>query len=273
MKSSRVPGFDNLNSEVLRETVEDLRALGFEERSIFEHALAQTIIINSLGGDFWAKECTSFGDKQTFFDQKPDVRVVHLAHMLWCLKNSKGFRDFMAKNDRNRFETTYYECNAAHWFFKMSSAIEFVVPKGMRGSDFDIFVSDFRMGGDLNVEVKARTVAFSSRKQVKNFLSSHRNQLPANESGVIFCKLESTGAGIEQEVLIEEARKFVQGTSRIDFVVFCWDASLQANAIVLEYIAVGSEGKMKPIFLAPTGMIISEFMKDSGLCSPLDGEG
>lgn len=262
---ARVPGLENLNADVLRETVGDLRNLGLAEPSEVEFALAQTIIINSLGGEFWAKECTSCGEKQAFFGHKHDVRVVHLAHMLWCIKDSHGFRDFLSKNDRNRFESTYYECTAAHWFLKSSASIQFVVPRGERGADFDIVVNGFSMGLDLNVEVKARSASFSTEKQVRNYLGSHRSQLPANGGGVIFCKLERPELGIGQQALVEETRTFILGTSRIVFVVYCWDAASQANAIALQYLAVDSFGRMGSIFPAATKATIPEFMRAAGL--------
>ena len=76
--------------------------------------------------------------KQSFFENKNDVRIVHLAEMLWRLKKSAGFQEFLSKNNKNDFESTYYECVSAHWFFKSSASIEFIIPSQNRGSDFDI---------------------------------------------------------------------------------------------------------------------------------------
>lgn len=199
MKQRR-PGLDQLTVEVLQETVDDLLRLGISIGS-WELALAQTIILNTLGGDFWAKECTTFGEKQEFFAQKSEVRVIQLANALWNLKACSGFRDFLTKNDTSSFESTYYESVIAHLFLKESRSVEFIIPSKKRGDDFDIAVTGFKASKDYNVEVKARRKSFDTEQQATNFLKSCRTQLPPNQSGIIFCKLAINGSAISQEAL------------------------------------------------------------------------
>lgn len=259
------PGPENLTRDVLQDSVRELRAIGICDYSAFQIALAQLIIINTLGGGFWAKECTTFGDKQAFFRTKGDVRVVHLANMLWCLKDSEGFLHFLSRNHKGNFESTYFECTAAHWFLKDSRSIELVVPKGRRGADFDIRVEQFRNSVDLNVEVKARSRMFLGPKQLKNFLNDHRDQLPPGESGAIFCKVSLEGGGISKDDLILATQQFLRGTTRVRFVVFCWDGAVQDKVISLQYIAVDVNGKMSPIFpYADLGKEL-DYMEAAGL--------
>lgn len=64
---AKTSGIHNLRPEIFYEVIEDLREIGIDLSSGLELALAQTVIVNTLGGDFWVKECTTFGEKQDFF--------------------------------------------------------------------------------------------------------------------------------------------------------------------------------------------------------------
>ncbi|MBE9256121.1 hypothetical protein [Dolichospermum sp. LEGE 00246] len=97
----RTPRIHNLCPEIFHEQIEDLRKIGIDLSSGLELALAQSVIVNTLGGDFWAKECTTFGRRQDFFANKGDVRIIHLAHMLWSLKDQEGFAEFLKNKDRS----------------------------------------------------------------------------------------------------------------------------------------------------------------------------
>lgn len=156
----RQPGPENLMPEILEEEVSELYGLGIRDPEAIRLALTQSIVINSLGGQFWAKECTTIGGKQEFFIQEHDIRVVHLAHVLWCPKESVGFRNFLKKNNRRDFESTYYEAAAAYLFLKEYCLVEFVIPSQVRGEDFDLRIQGFRDQASLNVEVKARRNTF-----------------------------------------------------------------------------------------------------------------
>jgi len=261
----RHPSPKNLNVEILAEEIAGLNSIGIKEGSAITHALAGSIIINALGGNFWAKECTTFGEKQEFFRIKSDVKVVHLAHMLWLLKDIYGFEAFLEKNQLNEFESTYYECTAASWFVRSSAHVELVIPRQKRGSDFDVLVSEFNGTQKLNVEVKARRRHFDSAKQLKNFLNRHRSQLPPNENGAFFCKLAITHESIPQDELTSTTQKFLASTNRVGFVIYCWDCSPRENEIAHKYVAINECGDMGPIFeqnRAPTVPAYLEDVKD-----------
>jgi hypothetical protein len=85
---------------MIEETISDFKAIGIIEQGAIEIGLAQAIIINTLGEVFWSNECTTFGNKQKFLREKSDAIIVHLAGMLWKLKDSYGFEDFLNKNVR-----------------------------------------------------------------------------------------------------------------------------------------------------------------------------
>jgi hypothetical protein len=245
---ARTPGIYNLRPEIFYEQIEDLRKIGIDLSSGLELALAQSVIINTLGGDFWANECTSFGQKQDFFANKGAVRIIYLAHMLWSLKDQDGFAEFLIKNSKDDFEPTYYEVTAAYLFLKNSESIRFVIPTYIKGSDFDIEVRNFFPYGSLNVEVKARQKAFSTGKQALDRFKQTRKQLPKDGNGVIFCKIELSEL-LTQEELIRAAQDCLKTTNRISFIVYCWDAwNFIQEGIALAYKAVDQNGEMNSIF-------------------------
>lgn len=245
---SRTPGIHNLCPEIFHEQIEDLRKIGIDLYSGLELALAQSVIINTLGGYFWAKECTTFGHRQDFFANKSDVRIIHLAHMLWSLKDQEGFAEFLRNKDTNNFESTYYELTAAYWFLKSSKSVRLVVESGVKGADFDIEVKEFFLYNSLNVEVKAKQIDFTTEQQIINKFKKTRSQLPQDGNGVIFCKVNLSGL-LTQKKLIQAAQIFLKSTNRIAFIVYCWDSwNLIQEGIALAYIAVNREGEMHSIF-------------------------
>ena len=259
----RQQGPENLTPEILREAISELYKLGIRDSEAIQLALAQIIIINSLGGQFWAKECTTFGSKQEFFIRKSDVRAIHLAHVIWCLKGSVGFHDFLKKNDQNNFESTYYEAVAAYLFLKHSCSVELVIPSQVRGEDFDLRIQGFRDYANLNVEVKARRNTFKSEKQALDFLKRHRSQLPRDMNGAIFCKIDTGNESIDQASLEAATKRFLNDTHRVKFVVYCWDAAPAQNAIALGYCAVGLDGDIGPIFDSAIRPIVPQYIIDT----------
>ena len=260
---SRTPGIHNLCPEIFHEQIEDLRKIGIDLYSGLELALAQSVIINTLGGYFWAKECTTFGHRQDFFANKSDVRIIHLAHMLWSLKDQEGFAEFLRNKDTNNFESTYYELTAAYWFLKSSKSVRLVVESGVKGADFDIEVKEFFLYNSLNVEVKAKQIDFTTEQQIINKFKKTRSQLPQDGNGVIFCKVNLSGL-LTQKELIQAAQIFLKSTKRIAFIVYCWDSwNLIQEGIALAYIAVNREGEMHSIFGESSTPVRPAFLVDA----------
>lgn len=260
-----IPGLENLTVANLREWVADLGKCGIRDPNVVQLGLAQGIIGNTLGREFWAKECTSFGNKQPFFAKKSDVRVLHLAHALWCLRESRGFPEFLKKNDKNDFESTYFEAVAAYMFQKQSRDIELVIPSQVRGADFDIKVEGFCAHETLCVEVKARRSIFQTAPMALNFLKKLRTQLPQDEKGAVFCKIAIDEGAIGQEEIISVTRRFLSDTARISFIVYCWDMASIDNAIALAYLAIDRNGEMGPLFGSSGQPVTPRFMIDLGL--------
>ena len=213
--------------------------------------------MNTLGDEFWAKECTSFRKPQNFFEEKNGVRTVYLAHMLWSLKNSPGFADFLNKNDLLNFESIFYELTAASWFLEESEGIKFVMPIGVKGRDFDILAKGYHGPNALNVEVKSKRRSFSSKKQLRNYLSAYRKQLPANEKGAIFCKILIDESSISQSAVISETQHFLQSTERVSFVTYCWDATHSDSAVALSTFSVGAFGLAYPFLCQSEAVLLT----------------
>lgn len=263
--NTKTPGLNHLNLATLKETVSELRALSIPDNAL-QLPLAQTIIINSLGKEFWSRECATLGNKQDFFTDKPDVKIIHIAHMLWNLKKSKGFEEFLSKNNLLEFESIYYEIIAANWFYLNSESIEFVIPKMVKGQDFDLSVKKFKNQSDLNVEVKAKRKSFVSIKQLKSYLSKYRRQLPSIGNGVIFLKIKIDDLTISQNDVVETSCKFLKSTTRIKFIVYCWDDSNSESIIAIKYFAVKKNGLITPpVFGVNTNHIAPSFLKECGL--------
>ncbi|MFM5975493.1 MAG: hypothetical protein ACKPCG_22480 [Dolichospermum sp.] len=259
----REPGIHNLTPEIIWEQIEDLEKIGITLESGLELGLAHSVIINTLGGDFYIKECTSYGDKQKFFRNKADTRIIHLAHMLWCLRIYSGFQEFLERNRKVDFESAYYEVTAAHWFSRVAESICFVIPTGVKGSDFDIKVNKFLSYDFLYVEVKARQQAFTNKNQIQDLFNKARKQLPENGNGVIFCKLELSEK-LKQEDFIHAAQSCLKTSNRISFIVFCWDAwTFLEEAICLKYFASDKDGEMHNIFGENTNLLNPAFLVEA----------
>lgn len=249
-------GLHNLTCEEIREVASELEAIGVLDDSLI-YALASFVIINTLGFEFFAKECTTFRKPQNFFEEKNGVKTIYLAHMLWSLKNSSGFANSLNKNDLLNFESVFYELTAASWFLKESESIEFVMPIGVKGRDFDILAKGYHGPNSLNVEVKSKRRSFSSGKQLRNYLSEYRKQLPANEKGAIFCKILIDESSISESAMISETQHFLQNTERVSFVTYCWDATHSDSAVILSTFSVGSFGLAYPFLCQSEALVIT----------------
>ncbi|MEL6064159.1 MULTISPECIES: hypothetical protein [unclassified Methylobacterium] len=250
----------NLTPAVMWETMQDLTRLGFAHA--VEIGLAHTVIINSLGGDFWANECTSFGDKQPLFAKKSDVIAIHLAHMIWKLKSAAGFESFIKRAKLKDFEGAYYELYTANLFAKVADHVDFVVPTNARGSDFDLKVYGFLEKPILNVEVKARNKTLKSPKRVIDFLKDAKSQLAKGEPGSIVFKVQIGPDSISQAELNETIARFIKSTSRVDFVTYVWDASKFQNSLWMSHQTVDGNGVTKNVF-AKDSLIVPSFFVDA----------
>ena len=75
------PTLNNLNNKQILEYKSEMERLGLVDETL-HYALASAIIGHAFGGDFWSKECTTYGEKQEFFLDKSDVRLIHVSHMI-----------------------------------------------------------------------------------------------------------------------------------------------------------------------------------------------
>jgi hypothetical protein len=266
----RTPGLHNLTVDVLQECASDLEARGLTSATSL--ALAHTILINTFGGDFWVRNLTKAASKLPILKDKPHSGAIHLAHMLWLLRDCEGFSDFLDRNRDLDLESAYYELFAARMLLKASSAVKFVRPVSQRGRDFDLLAYDF-LGRyhEFSVEVKARRKALASARSMRSFLAKHRSQLPQSGPGGLFCKLEGVADGPPADHTFAEVSHWLRGTGRVDYVFLCWDASPDAARIELRYEVIDAQGRAGPILgTTPYAPTVPSYIASLGLASMED---
>jgi hypothetical protein len=245
----RKPSLEYLNHSEMSATIEDLEKIGISTENGLEIALAHQIIINTLGLEFYKRECTSYSTtKQPFFNEKQYVRQVHLANCLWKLRECVGYKEFLRREQKGDFESAYYELVVAAWFRQISSDVQLVIPSGRKSYDFDIKAKNVLGFPTLNVEIKARSQSFKDRKVLSDYLAKSRQQLPQDGDGAIFLKIMIDEDSISQNIIRDTIVRFLKGTDRVKLVVYIWDVDIRDRAIALSYEAINRNGIMKPIF-------------------------
>ena len=81
--------------------------------------------------------------------------------------------------------------------------------------------------------------------------------------GAIFSKIDTGSESIDQASLVSATKRFLNDTSRIKFIVYCWDMSPAQNSIAFGYGAVSMDGDMVPIFGSAARPIVARFMLDA----------
>ena len=241
-----LPGLHNLNIEALNDSMNDMT--GIVAKADIQFGLAQEIIGNALGPNFWQRECTTFGKKQPFMASKSAVVMMHLAHMLWSLKDAPGFEDFLKRADMKKIEGAYYELYVATMFTDTGSKVEFNKPKLQKGADFDLLVSNFRNFETLNVEVKARNQVFPDQSHAINKLGMARRQLPPQEAGAIVMKIKASDRSMSNEELDAAIVRFLGNTDRVKFVTYIYDRSKFENSLWLTRRTLDKNGPIDDIY-------------------------
>ena len=230
-------------------TTEGLRAdadsLPETLRDLADVALGGLIIRRILGKEFYDREVHSQGEGQTtFFRERYEVRVVWTADLLWRLKDVPGFDAFLRKNGNRQFESTHFELEASDMVASAAGEIEFVVPSGILGRDFDLQAKGLWGHDSVNVEFKRRNEPFRNEKMLKDYLSGIRKQLPAGGVGVVFCKVNQRDHAITQGQIEDQIEKWLRTTGRVHYVALCWDPfEDDPLATGLEYVVIGREGR------------------------------
>ncbi len=240
---------------------EELREAFLDRGAVFEaYALAQEIIIRTLGFPWWKENISSSTSKQEpHFRIHPSNqqesyehqdRIMDFADSLFILQSCEGFewkikelRKKVSTNNRDVFvEDTIIELRVAKMLVKSGHAVKFVRPSRSKTKDFDLEIN-LREGNVLCAEVKCkREDTAISTNNLRRTLYRAEKQLPKTASNVIFVRLPTTWVQDPQytveidQVLI----KFFDNVRHINAVVIIWEECIQldkspSKARILKY--------------------------------------
>jgi hypothetical protein len=211
------PGIEKLNERYLSKTL-----IGIIGNNIYESLdfpIGSEIILQSLGLDFWAKECTTFGNPQTWFKNGDfgTTRIIQLAVLIWNLRNCDNFDHMLEKCRRDQdFEKVFYELYAANMIQKLADSVEFNIETGIKGQDYDLIAYNLFGIERINIEVKSKDQPFKSIKSLENYFKKYKQQLNRDQPGAIICNVVGIGFTLDQ--LAESLKKLMKKSSRIKFI-------------------------------------------------------
>jgi hypothetical protein len=225
-----------LTKEDLEETKKHFASSGYVMQWF---AMAQEVILTTLGPEWWRANClieskkpdpflktkgTSEDDRFDFQD-----RVVRLGHMLYSLQKCAGFETFIASLKLRDLEPTFFELQVAHLLDNSGYEVQFVEQKGHKGEDYDLIavIKDV----PVHIEAKSkRSGEITSSRALLRTLDKARGQLPPAGPGVIFLSIPEVwtrhkDAKDKTRNLIES---FFRNTQRVNHVVIVWHQWLLA---------------------------------------------
>ncbi|MCL5980305.1 MAG: hypothetical protein M1488_06465 [Gammaproteobacteria bacterium] len=199
------------------------------------HVISHYIIDMTLGVDWFDSHCQLGENRLAPFAQDLStdsgaaefhLNVVRLAHMLFQLRDTPGYDDFISSLMTRDFEPVFFELHAASLLFQNSCTVQFVKTTGIKGQDYDLRL--LIENKPVAVEVKSRRASpITDRKKLKNALSEARKQLPTDIPGIVCVAIsaefhtspEFAHAESEVEVALTE---FLNSTKRVNRVLVFW---------------------------------------------------
>lgn len=219
-----------LTEEHLTQTKEEFSSSGYVMQW---YAMASEVVLTALGPDWWRKNYTSFSEDPNEFLRTGDEteegrydhqdRIIKLGHMLYGLRNCRGFDAFIASLKTRDLGPTFFELWVANILLMNRYEIVFVEATGERGNDYDLIGS--RDGSELSVEAKSRRAGpILNENTLTNALTKARKQLPPSGPSVVFVEIpgEWTSNRNAETVIGRSVKSFLRNTSRVNGVVICW---------------------------------------------------
>jgi hypothetical protein len=231
-----------LSDENLRETFIHLQSGGKDMQQI---AMAQEVLLLTLGPIWWEQHCnTASANPDKFLNQKEldddnkfkwQHRISYLGHLLYALKNCKGFDLFIDSLKTRDLASCNWELSVAYRFLDYGFTVEFIKESGIKGSDYDLIVS--KDGQTYPVEAKNRTLV-ENEVGLKYLLEKARNQLPKDSAGIIMVAVpEDWMINSELESTIKNIiYGFLNNTSRVRHIVLQWETwrKVDASQIIIK---------------------------------------
>jgi hypothetical protein len=134
-----------LTREDLEKTKQRFASLGYVAQW---YAMASEVILTTLGPEWWKNNCTTTAIKPDEFLAFPDNseedkfnrqdRIIELGHMLYALKECKGYETFISSLRTRDLAPTYFELWVANILYQNKYTVEFVLANGKKGEDYDL---------------------------------------------------------------------------------------------------------------------------------------
>jgi hypothetical protein len=151
-----------LTRESLEKTKQRFAASG---QDMQRYAMASEVVLTTLGPEWWKKNCTTTADKPdkvlASLDASEDGRynhqdgIIKLGHMLYALKESRGFDAFTSFLKTCDLAPTFFELWAANILKENGFEVEFVETKGQKGEDYDVTANKL----DITLSIEAKIEA------------------------------------------------------------------------------------------------------------------
>jgi hypothetical protein len=202
---------------------------------VADYAVASEVLIHLIGPEWWERRMAGpradpFFLHEAFANESPETktdrfrhqhRVIGLArHMLEC-QWLPGFQSFVADLPTRSVLGAANEFSAVHQFLRSGHTVEFVTRTGKKHSDYD-----FRLGGGIAVEVKAKEdTAKYSKSSLDGKIAEARRQLPASGPGMVVLRIPDSW--LTDPAFIREAEGVVQSklrnSGRLNAIILCWE--------------------------------------------------
>ena len=203
-------------------------------------AMAQEVILRTLGPEWWKANCTTTSERADPFLRLPTAseghrsdfehRIVRLGHMLYQLQDCTGYEDFIEGLKSRDLESTFFELRVAALLKDAGHSVRFVKESSRRGSDYDLSVTVETT--PVHVEAKSKRSGDAlNAKSLRNKLKAARKQLPPEGPGIIF-----VGAPIEWAMQVGAEKEigsvlasFLRETGRVNHVILVWEQWLELS--------------------------------------------
>lgn len=202
------------------------------------YAMGMEVVLTTLGPEWWKKNCITSAIKPDEFLATPDDtdksrynhqdRIIKLGHMLYALKECKGYEAFIRSLKTRDLAPTFFELWVANILYKNGFTVEFVEARGQKGEDYDLFAE--RNGVSVSVEAKSRRAGvILGEKKLRSTLETARKQLPPSGPGVIFISIpnEWTLDRNSEEIIGNCINAFFRNSARVNYVILIWHQWLE----------------------------------------------
>jgi hypothetical protein len=253
-----------LTREMLEETKQQFSPSGYVMQW---YAMAMEIILTTLGPEWWKRNCTPNAAKPDEFLAIPNNsednkynhqdRVTKLGHMLYALKECKGYEAFISSLRTRDVAPTFFELWVANILHQNNFVVQFVVPKGQKGEDYDLIAE--QNGICLSVEAKSRRAGVVlGERMLHNTLEAARKQLPSSGPGIVFISIptewtiDKNGENVAENCI----NSFFRNSARVNYVVVIWHQWIKLKVGMASASLVRQYENLNPRTPVQLGLII-----------------